>query len=258
MRNAFLILELGTDLSDSSTFKEVMTKRHGGKDLTPTCAYPGTVHNALTHLSGVSGDAWGHPAITKWMESFVSTAPIILYLSSHHYGEFFTDHIFNGKNFGVKFLKEGIRYGSSNMLFISGHAKTLDVNTFKAKLVAVILDGCNLVTQTGTSGGLKFQSLLSTQSGKPVMLGFIGKSPSTGTAPLHRKFLEFIPQGDFATMFERGKASQNNLIEYWVRAAAKWAHPQRVVAINNAGTVYDYKKNVFKGTVERILEPLSH
>lgn len=37
MANNFLILELGTDIKDSKTFKQIMETRHGGRDLTPKC-----------------------------------------------------------------------------------------------------------------------------------------------------------------------------------------------------------------------------
>ena len=253
MANDFMILELGTDLADSKKFKKIMLSRHGGRDLTPRCTYPNTKSGDLTHLNQVPQSAWKDKRIQKWMKDFVSASPTILYLSSHHYGNFFSEYLWNSKDFGVKATQTGLKYGDQTTLLLQG--KEAQGISYKKNLVLIIVDGCNIVSSTGSSSGKIFQKLFSFKGNKPVILGFTGKSPGRGTAPLHKAFLESLTKSEFTGSLKTGSNKQNHFVNRWLNAGKKWKHvaKRRLVAIDNKGKVFDYSGKEFMGTMDRIL-----
>lgn len=188
------------------------------------------------------------------MEDFAKASPTILYLSSHHYGEFFYDYLFNDKNFAVKFTQTGLKYGDMGTYLVNGkEVKNLNI---KKSLVLIIVDGCNIVSSGGSSTGKKFQEIFSFNKTKPIILGFTGKSPPKGTSPLHKLFLESLPKSDFSKRFARGSSQQNELVEYWVEAGKKWQNSasKRLVAIDNKGDIFDHAGKTFRSTMDEILK----
>lgn len=253
MANNFLILELGTDIKDSKTFKQIMETRHGGRDLTPKCSYQNTKSGTLTYLNKLPASAWNDTIIQKWMEDFVKASPTVLYLSSHHFGEFFSEYFWNDKNFSVRFTQTGLKYGDMRTYLVNG--KEAHGINIKKSLVLIIVDGCNIVSSTGSSSGRKFQSIFSFNKTKPIILGFTEKSPAKGTASLHKLFLESLPKSDFSKSFAQGSSQQNKLVEFWVEAGKKWKNSasKRLVAIDNKGNVFDHTGKTFRATMDDIL-----
>jgi len=237
MSNGFVILELGTDNADSITFKSVMTRRHAGKDLTPKAPHGVPIRGGVPILSYLPYDAWTDKRIVEWFKKCLMTKPSVLYLSGHHGGK--TPDIYNSNYFGVEFVANGVKLSGKR---VKGKNEVLiSLPGFSDNLVLIVIDACNCFSWF-TAAGKNFQNVLTGKKGKPVVLGFKAKSPPTGTAKLHKKFLELIPPTfNFATTFAAGSVAQNKLLGYWQAAGKKVGGTlgPKVAGINNRGFVLD-------------------
>lgn len=133
-----------------------METRHGGRDLTPKCSYQNTKSGTLTYLNKLPASAWNDTIIQKWMEDFVKASPTVLYLSSHHFGKFFSEYFWNDKNFSVRFTQTGLKYGDMRTYLVNG--KEAHGINIKKSLVLIIVDGCNIVSSQGRRVGENFKA----------------------------------------------------------------------------------------------------
>jgi hypothetical protein len=270
MKNTYAIMELAV-IYDSIALKQAMDSRHKGSDLTPKCGISGTLKSGVTHLSnvkywpsrtdrGVSLDAQYRndvKAVQTWLRQFVKLSPEILYISSHHSvgPATATDPNpqgrtkFYGGHFAFNFIKDGVELFNTREVDEYADAKTtVKGSRLGENLILLIIDGCNMHGRSlGNSAALEMQKLLASRSGKPIVLGYHGRSFSTSI--INKLFLEKIPAGtDFSTAFMRNTEKQNKLIEYWVEAGQDWNTAQAKImsAVDNKGRIYDYQGKLMK------------
>lgn len=257
MKNEYAILELGA-ISDSILFKQMMNSRHNGFDITPKSTIPGTLRNGVSYFSKLASRSYDSKGMVFWLRQFVRLSPEILYLSSHHinlpptpitpkpsHGTKF----YSANSLVFEFIKDGLQCYSMVLDEKYDDARvTVNGSKLGDRLVLLIMDGCNMHGPViSSSAAIQMQNLLSSKTGKPIVLGFNGVSRST--AQLYKLFLQSIPAGtDFSKTFARKTKDQNKLIKYWIEAGKTWGSPQKSImsAVDNNGKIYDNMGNLLK------------
>lgn len=271
MKNSYAIMELAV-IYDSIAFKQKMTSRHKGLDITPKCGISETSRSGVTYLSkakywpsrtdrGYSMDIQYRrdvKALQSWLRQFVKLSPEILYISSHHSVMPPTNinpkptertRFYSGL-FAFNFIKDGVELFNTKEVKDDplGAKTTVKGSRLGENLVLLIIDGCNMHGNSiGSSAAIEMQKLLSSKSGKPVVLGYHGTSNST--SQIYKLFLQKIPSGtDFSKAFARNTENQNKLIRYWVEAGQEWSSPQSKImsAVDNKGKIYDHQGKLMK------------
>lgn len=257
MTNQYAILELAST-SDSILFHQLMNSRHKGVDITPKSVLSGTMIRGVTNFSKLPSKSYNNKDLVLWLRQFVKLSPEILYISSHHINLPPTPtkskpsegkKFYNDKSLAFEFIKDGMQVYS--MVLDDKYLDTrITINGSRLgdRLVLLIMDGCNMHGDLKSSAAIELQNLLSSKTGKPIVLGFNGRSEST--AQLYKLFLQSIPPGtDFSKAFARKTEAQNKLIQYWIKAGTQWNNTtQRKImsAVDNQGTIFDCNGNVLK------------
>lgn len=260
MDNTYAILELAA-ISDSISFKQMMGSRYKGNDITPRSTIPGTWRGGVVYFGDVTyrSDSSNAKALQSWLRQFANLSPVILYISSHHINLSPTPvnpkpsqgtKFYNNNSVAFEFIQGGIQlYNMAEDDKYSDVRTTVRGCRLGENLVLLIIDGCNMHGLISDSSAIEMQKLLSSKTGKPVVLGYNGKSGAT--SQIYKIFLNEIPLGtDFSKAFARNTENQNKLIKYWVEAGKKWKSEQRKImsALDNNGNIYDNHGNLMKKT----------
>ena len=257
MRNTYAMIELAA-ISDSISFKQMMDSRHKGMDITPRSTSPGTWRNSISYFGNLSyrSDSSNSKALHSWLRQFVKLSPEVLYISSHHINLPPTPvnpkpsqgtKFYNNNSVAFEFIKDGIQlYSMVEDAKYSDARTTVRDSRLGEELVLLIMDGCNMHGPSiNNSSAIEMQKLLSSKTGKPIVLGYNGTSRAT--SQINKLFLRSIPsRTDFSKVFVRNTENQNKIIEYWFEAGKKWSSSQAKImsAIDNNGKIYDYKGNL--------------
>ncbi len=223
---AFLIVESGTDLEDSATFKTNMASFGIGKDITPELPIGkrNTKYKGVTHLSALDWVDTENPELLRWIRKLSMLRPHVLYLSGHNPGaSSIADSvvIYNPQNVVLRFDRAHIQVGEGKFMFSplrtkKGEKLAAPIGSLASNLRLVIMDACG----RDPSAAQRVQDVFTGGHGKPTILGFVnGPSPEKGTAALYRVFVRGLHS-------ERNKGSvtlsEERVISCWVNACCVW------------------------------------